>query len=198
MPLAIVGGVFADAWNLRVVTLVSEIIKIELFNDGEDVDDPIKGFAIFGVGPHDLLKHRQFKATLRTKFHLKDREIRKVWEVVDKDESGGIDFHEFQSIFFPDVERAISTRESIARGGDMAADAADAASSKSAPLMEMDEPQASPPPLAAHGDAPESSMELRVAALDEKLSKLAASHEQVLASLEGLQKSVLEAIAASK
>ena len=41
-------------------------------------------------------------------------------------------------------------------------------------------------------------MELRVAALDEKLSKLAASHEQVLASLEGLQKSVLEAIAASK
>ena len=177
MPLAIVGGVFAEAWNLRVVTLVSEVIKIELFRSEQDVDDPQQGFALFGAKPTQVLAFPGFRATLKSRFHLNEREIRKVWSMVDKDESGAIDFLEFSAMFFPDVhvEHATVAKPAAIPGKE----------------LQLEDDNVKPLKLASEGV---TSMEQRINALDHKLTKLASSNELVLASLESLQKSVLEAI----
>lgn len=75
MPLAIVGGIFTRAWESRTMTLVTEAIKVRLFEETErdmprDTGDLRRVFSYFDEEGAGRFTYTQFKLALKKNFGM--------------------------------------------------------------------------------------------------------------------------------
>ena len=104
MPITIIGGAFASAWEQKEVVEVAMKVQELLVERGHTAQDVKLVFDAFDHDHDDELDWTEFKAAMRVlRINLPLMKMRRLFLLFDADESGSIDHEEFCRLLFPSV-----------------------------------------------------------------------------------------------
>lgn len=123
MPLAIVGNNFTEAWETRTLTLIGErlrqiVVKNGLANTSRKGSMEFAAFRIFDKNGEGSFNYNTFKRVMKLELQIEipNWRTKQAWDSLDIDEGGSVDFVEFCTVVFPDLDgedvRAVLCSES--------------------------------------------------------------------------------------
>ena len=117
MPITVLGGAFASAWEQKEVVEVAMKVQELLVEHGHSARDVQLVFDAFDTSGDGALDWPEFKKAMRVlKINLPLLKMRRLFTLFDSDESGTIDHDEFCRLLFP-AGSSVTTEESPNGGG---------------------------------------------------------------------------------
>ena len=113
MPITIIGGAFASAWEQKEVVEVAMKVQELLLERGHSANDVRLVFDAFDRDGNCSLDWAEFKRAMHVlKINLPLSKMRRLFSLFDADESGTVDHEEFCRLLFPSVARSASLSQS--------------------------------------------------------------------------------------